>query len=676
MSKRTKINDKLGLTNSSTPRKSAKSVSPVSDVIPGTVQTPKKRGRPPKKKNCISAGAQSSSTKKQTIQKIETISVSHEKVTKKSNVNIDSIIEWLSDNKNKFDRITQTQQSVTSKCSQESFDFPSVSQLKNKKPSPSLKVRLGSTSLCVENEETDQESRVRHNSWPAGNGKLNNFLTSDECLILFLEETRKTAELRQKEEEFLESIENEIEMHKKIEKPKERSRKRKRKSGTSKNVDKKFSPLLSPESRNSLAKPKNCDLEMVEAHFNKNLSKITNNGIDFHQSNEKRLKTSAVVLEENSSKKTPPKIQNPVNKERKKSAERTAVVVLDRNTSKKTSPVVQNQVNKECNKSAEKTAVVVLEKMNLEKIIPNNVDDDDYIFQLPTQKTPSQHTDTDNLFIELQHCIEKIQLLSSDNTITENCRLLKQYATNIQEILKGEKPDIRLPENGASNTTDAVTQTNLKMADAAIQTDENQNTHFTPSSTALSEPFNGSLISRLVQKYGKEQPANEKISQHSNNCFDKINFNSQDLQLQNSSKQPVEVANQISNTLDNIDFDTQQLVQRHNKLLSNSSPQMVLNGDEKKSSVSRRLDYSKNQRESQRKKFKRIRAPTDSDSDSEVQERKRNKYLQEDISVQFESEVPVASRHTTEEEFKSSDDASYSVSVDNRKKLNYKFLET
>lgn len=484
--------------------------------------------------------------------------------------------------------------------------MPSVSQIKNKKRPVHINAKQRSLSLSVENEIIYNEPRVRHNSWPSENGKLDNFLIDEEYLFLVLEETRKAAELRQKEEEFLDSIENELEMQKKIEEPQEIKKKRKRKSETDESVDKrakKFNALVPTETKSTVVHQK----EVVEAY----LPKITNNDVYFQE--------------------LPPEFKKPVEK---------TVVVLEQNNVGKTAPKV----------------VELFDKNNL---------DEDYIFKTPTQKVPSpqkQETDTEKLFIELQKCVEKIQLLSC---VTENCRLLKQYAANIQAILQDEQSlqsqKLSAVQNSKHATSDAETQTDLILADAAVQADEKQNERSTPSSTVLSEPFNGSLISKLVLKYGKDEQL-KKVSQHSNSLS--VSSDVQDL----LNKQLDEERDKISNTLDSIDFDTQQLIQKYNRLLSNSPRNSVV--DVEKNSVSRRLDYSENQGESQKKKFKRIRAPSDSDSDSEVLDRKRNKYLQEDISVQFESEVPVTiTTRNTDEELKLSDDATYSVSVINQIKM-------
>lgn len=523
-----------------------------SDIIPATIQPSKKSKRGRRKSE-------------------ETTSVLKKETR-------ESIIAWLNDNKNKFDKITQTQQTVSSKCSQESFDMPSVSQFRrNKKETvpiapPYLRRTL---SFPEEHENISRETRVRCNSWPCENDALYDCLANEECMLLFLEETRRTAELKQKEEEFLMHIESELQTQKMKEEPKPISRE---------NI--KNTKILTE--RKITTENQRCyDLEVVEAYFNKNLSKITNNGVDFHITQTEFKKPAVETeLEENRS------------------------IELSSENSK------------------------------------------DYVYRLDTQKIPSP-TKPEKLFAELERCIQEIQLLSSSHYVAKNCDLLRKYAQKIQKFIcdgvetdESPKllPDICLLED--SKCCMGTQTETILLLDVATQTDQKLNLR-SSSSTILSEPFDGRLINKLVEKYGKTQKKQSQPLENGNisSNFDQVNVNTQN--LLNGQKNTVkEIDTSISSSLDDIDYDTQQLIQKTKKSLNSSL---------EKKSVSKRLDYSEN------KKFKRIRMPSDSDSDMEVQDKKRNKYIQEDISVQFESEAPEPNR-STEEDFKLSDDVNYNVS--------------
>lgn len=95
---------------------------------------------------------------------------------------------------------------------------------------------------------------------------------------------------------------------------------------------------------------------------------------------------------------------------------------------------------------------------------------------------------------------------------------------------------------------------------------------------------------------------------------------------------------------------------------------------EKKQNASRKLDFSESK--SQKKKFKRIRAPSSDDSDLEDQPKKPcNKYLHEDLSIKFVSEVvdPVEKTATPEENslhLSASDGINYGV----RKTLSFSVM--
>lgn len=608
-------------------KKRTVSVSSTNDIIPATNQTPK-RSRPPRKKRSTSATAQAPASKikqKEATPKLKDL-VPHQNPIKENMV---SIIHWLNDNKNKFDRITQTQQTVSSKCSQESFDMPSVSQIKGTRREKC--VNLCSTprrkSFTADKQIIHQNFRIRCNSWPCEKNDLNNFLANEECLWLFLEETRKTAELKQKEEEFLNSIENELEMQKKSREQKvliqteQIPKKTKRKAEKNKKKQaKRFKPLVPPERQNTVLYQKNNDLGMIEAYFNNNLSKISNNGIELRKSPS----------------------------ENKKPVDTNNVVSLIPNKYEKVNGLYVDDINKS---------------------------DKDDIFEKPTQKVVSplkQEIQEDKLFTELEICIENIERESCQSTVTENCQLLRKYTAMIQKILKRQNispklpklPDICFHPKPECNTTETQTEV-LLLVNAAVQTDEKQNQSFTSSSTVLSKPFNGSLLSKLVEKYGNTQNRSNNSQnnlQHqplSDSSFDKFSFNTQDL-LKNKENTKEPERDEITNSLDNIDFDTQQLIQKHNEVFNNHSEKSLLNLEKK--SVIRKLNYSENQ--SEKKKFKRIRTLSDSDSDTEVQQRKRNKYLQEDMSVQFESEVPDTAK-SMNEEVALSNDSNYNVSFIN-----------
>lgn len=599
-----KIKEQLELVQKKTPRTRAVSVSSSSDIIPGTVPQ-RKRGRPAKNK--VQSISVRGCQKKRTIEILHTTAAVQ---NFENNENRNSIIVWLNDNKNKFDKITQSQQSVSSsKFSQESFDLPSVSQLKNNRPDIIHTIlRPRGLSLNIENKVINYTPRVRYNSWPSEN--LDEYLANEECLELLLEESKKTAELKQKEEEFLECIENEMEMESKKKKPEQTTKKRKRKSGDGKNKVKKFNPLIPLEGK-KFVNQKNCDLETVEAYFNENLSKITNNGADL-----RRSPTKVVPLGQNNARKT--------------------------STSPKSQDLFHGFANnKTDNKSITKNG------------------------------SPSQKQETTNknlLLIELETCIEKIEHSTCDSRIANNCLQLRKYAETINKILNNSE-NYSSPKSEKISKSDVETQTEIKLVDAFVQTVHQIETNNggTLSSTVLSEPFNGSLISKLVQKYGQTTSSNSfpveeenhltpKASSQvlSENSFDKITFKTQDL-LENQKKSEVIENQAISNSFDGIDFDTQQLIEKHNKLANKSAESVG------KKSINKKLDYSANQEESQKKKFKRIRTLSDSDSDAEMQEKKRNKYLQEDISVRFESEVP-ADVKNSDEDFRLSDDVNYNVS--------------
>lgn len=537
-----------------TQRKRANSTSSVSDIIPGTIQdkTVKKRKSGPAKKTAS----------KQIQQKLRTTARIK---SFKNNENRDSVIHWLNDNKNRFDRITQTQRSVSSRYSQESLDMPSVSQLKQVKGEIRAKLtnlRRRAMSIDVEREIIQCEPRIRCNSWPCESANnLEDYLADEEYAFLLLEEIKTTAALKQKEEEFLDSIETELKMQ------------ANNKLMVEDEKLKKLKPVVLLENTNHD--------ESVEAYFKANISKITNEGVDFCEGSQEFKRPG-------------------------KRAKRTS-------SEKKISETACTSVTK-CSTS------------------------DEHIFQIPTQKVMLLSVENSKELVnKLDNCLERIESEScSDSNVYKNCRNVREYVTKILKILNNIHDDVdefdlnlpSLPDICLSQKHNSIaTQTEIICTNAETQTHEESN--------ESSQPFNGSIISKLLAKYGKannnygEMPSENASPALSSDRFNKSSF-----------KNKSGTVAQISNSFDNIDFDTQQLIEKHKR---NSDS----NSDKKQ--INRRLDYS----ETGKKKFKRIRTPSNSDSDSELQEKKRNKYLQEDLSVNFESEVPPKN---SQEDFKFSDD--------------------
>lgn len=672
-----KIKEILGpdKTEKKVQRKRAISTASISDVdiIPGIAQTPK-RGRPPKKRKAVSV-KKPVHTNRNSKRQLQT---TYPLQNFESAENRNSIISWLNDNKNRFDRITQSQQTVsTLKCSQDSFDMPSVSQFKKIKEWTQLNQhpRARSSSLDAGNEVFQYEPRMRHNSWPCESKDLEDYLENKEYICLLLEEVRKTAMLKQKEEEFLNSIETEIEMKNKKENLKsvtlketeQITEKTERPSkGDCKVVNdkkhKSFNPVVVLENMHVAENNKSYNLDVVEAYFRENISKITNEGADFYDESPKNKKISTVSKRITSTKKTDEAMN---------------------------SNIVSTS---ESNETSSKNECVGA---------THHSTDEDYLFQMPTQKVilPSRKEESENestficvqdskeLIVQLENSVTRIELNSCNSNISEKCKVIKHHTAEIKKIL-GRIKSGEIFTNGLdgvdiplmpSKANSVETQTEIVLVDAEVQTTKIRD-EATPS-VEFSQPFNGSLISKLVTKYGKSSDSigsdkevvkdqNANVSQENeplSGSFDKISFDTQKLlkNLRNESVKDVEAANTVSrkytfsNTLDDMDFETQRLVQNHVKPSSKRAQNIDLGSGSGRKQVNRRLDYS----EGEKKKFKRIRTPSDSDSDSEIHEKKRNKYLQEDLSVHFESENPNAAKNANDCEFKFSDDINYNVSI-------------
>lgn len=654
-----KLNEMFGEENTQKrkQRKRIASTSSICDIIPATIQS----NRTPKR----SKATNKHSTRKGAKQKAQKPTPLH---TFADDENRNSIIHWLNDNKNKFDTITQTQQSVYSKCSQESVGMPSVSQIKKMKALPLAhpQIRHRSSSVEHDNEISSSVARIRCNTWPCEGADQVEGPVTTQHMVRLLEEMQTTVALKQKEEEFLDAIESELKLQecsRRVEPAKSsNSSKMRRETGqvikkmegqapSGKNTEKTgdcnitvLQPVVLLENMKiaESSSQKSYDLDVVEAYFNENLTKIVNKGAGVSGDSPEFRKpiTRANSARSNEKFEEPKKTIVPENK---------------------------------------KTAGLAGE--------------DDRGCSVQSSK---------ELIAKFQNSISKMQLESNTKRVSQNCRLMKHYATKIQNILESIQsgaeqngecdfqfsplPDVCLPQSAKKyDTANVETQTELVVVDVEVQA---QN-EFPSPSTAVSESSNESLVTKLIAKYGKSVnsgnnfsgenlqsefgkksfQASRNGSQALSDSFNRLNFDTQDLLNDQrngsqvlSTKRKLNVTkdkqhSQIFATTSKNPDDVLEITEtRSGSSKSRKSVQKSgMSSDFGRKRANKRLNFS----EGEKKKFKRIRTPSDSDSDTEVQEKKRNKYLQEDISVQFDSEAPVAApKNPNVEEFKLSDDVS------------------
>lgn len=508
-----------------------------------------------------------------------------------NDANRKAILAWL-DNKNKFDRLTQTQQTqFSAKTTQESTGMPSVSQL-NK--TTSFPKRRRTKSLDTKCPSANRQPLVRYNSLPCESEVSFDFISDDEVLYV-LEKAKEIATLKQKEEEFLESIESELI----TENPK----------------------MQKLQTENVNDNQKVYDLNVLEAYFTENMSKITSKETD----------------------------------------------VCDNNCNFKR-PEMMGRDNQEMAKGNRKDTGSVEVRKKSAIIPPIDNENEDDVFSMATQKMTIEPTDeASDLSRTMKELAQQLNILADNLTV-------KKYSADLLKILEHL-------ETGKENNFDdlhftprksmksAATQTALLKVNAEVQTHDDtlkvdvevqtdDEVHRDPSqiSAVMSEPFNGFFLNKLLTRHGEAQHTAAVTRKEPSVCsFDKFTFETPqvpDKQPEANSSILARLVKKytLSDSLDNVDLTNEQIVQKQDPA-----------SDVEKKQVKRQLDYSC---QSDQRRFKRIRVASDSDSDSEGPEKKkRNKYIQRDLSVIFESENPVAEKKDSEESFKFSDDINYNVSV-------------
>lgn len=543
--------------------------------------------------------------------------------------NQSKISSWLNDSTNAFDRTKQTQQSdVSIKDTQNSFNLPSISQIKNKDAIIECKQKMSESkrgrakrklkSLDVQIKKRTRRKRHSSDNESELNVVVEKSSDNDENLqLLHLMEEEVLKNYFQEQTVSAQHALNESDNTDKAE----------NNSSTSK-----VNNLDNP----SAAEPKNTRrsfaLNVVESYFKENMCDVSQNKMF---ADEMDCPTQKLLCKDTVCDKEPALEED------------DDILTMPTQRLNMHDDIAIKKMIDDCIHHNEN----VLHSITM--YVKDQVDYDKYksMFHEYFDKLDLATKNTKQVLQSAEHLFGK-EACTKDKTLNESLPLANQKKSGTAKCSIFVQTEF-VPCINICTQTDNVYNEATEFRSIHVQTDHTNT--IVETDTKLSS-----------QKLSRKSLSAKKFRRKNSS----INILSSSLAVEKSS---IENKDEKNNQQDPeiILVESEEKSQILNSNMSSNGRR-----SEKKQNASRKLEFSESK--SQKKKFKRIRAPSSDDSESEDQPKKPcNKYLREDLSIKFVSEVVDNVENTAPHEENSlhlsaSDGINYGV----RKTLSFSVIDT